>query len=114
MSTDAHEVHHEEGEHGTMTRGRIWKVAGILSAITAVEFIIALLLVPKGIMPIQYANPVYIVLTLFKAFYIVAFFMHLKFEKMGLALAIIVPILFIIGLILVLTNESHHWVNLRG
>jgi cytochrome c oxidase subunit 4 len=51
---------------------------------------------------------------LFKAFYIVAYFMHLKFEKLGLALAIIVPILFIIGLILVLTNESHHWIDLRG
>ncbi|MGF7042735.1 cytochrome C oxidase subunit IV family protein [Mucilaginibacter lappiensis] len=114
MSAESQEVHHEEGEHQTMTKGRIVKVALILSAITAVEFIIALLLVPKGIVPIQYANPVYIVLTLFKAFYIVAYFMHLKFEKIGLALAIIVPILFIIGLILVLTNESHHWVNLRG
>jgi cytochrome c oxidase subunit IV len=114
MSAESQEVHHEEGEHQTMTKGRIVKVAVILSAITAVEFIIALLLVPKGIVPIQYANPVYIVLTLFKAFYIVAYFMHLKFEKLGLALAIIVPILFIIGLILVLTNESHHWVNLRG
>jgi cytochrome c oxidase subunit IV len=114
MSAESQEVHHEEGEHQTMTKGRIVKVALILSAITAVEFIIALLLVPKGIVPIQYANPVYIVLTLFKAFYIVAYFMHLKFETIGLALAIIVPILFIIGLILVLTNESHHWVNLRG
>ena len=114
MSTESHEVHHEGGEHESMTRGRIIKVALILSAITAVEFIIALLLVPKGIVPIQYANPVYIVLTLFKAFYIVAYFMHLKFEKLGLALAIIVPIIFIIGLILVLTNESHHWIDLRG
>ena len=114
MSTESQEVHHEEGEHATMTKGRILKVAGILTAITAVEFIIALILVPKGILAIQYANPVYIVLTLFKAFYIVAFFMHLKFEKVGLALSIIVPILFIIGLILVLTNESHHWITLRG
>ncbi len=113
-STESHEVHHEEGDHQSMTRGRIVKVALILSAITAVEFIIALLLVPKGIVPIHFANPIYIVLTLLKAFYIVAYFMHLKFEKMGLALAIIVPILFIIGLILVLTNESHHWIRLRG
>jgi cytochrome c oxidase subunit 4 len=113
MSTESQEVHHEEGEHQAMTKGRIIKVALILSAITAVEFIIALLLVPKGIVPIHFANPVYIILTLLKAFYIVAFFMHLKFEKLGLALAIIVPILFIIGLILVLTNESHHWIDLR-
>ncbi len=39
--------------------------------------------------------------------------MHLKIEKVGLALAIIIPILFIIGLILALTNESHYWIDLR-
>jgi caa(3)-type oxidase subunit IV len=114
MSTESHEVHHEGGDHETMTKGRIWKIFFILLAITTIEFIIALVLVPKGLMPIRFANPVYIVLTLLKAFYIVAYFMHLKFEKLGLALAIIVPILFIIGLILVLTNESHHWIDLRG
>jgi len=31
-----------------------------------------------------------------------------------LVFAIIVPVLFIIGLILVLTNESHHWIDLRS
>jgi cytochrome c oxidase subunit 4 len=30
-----------------------------------------------------------------------------------LVYSILVPTLFIIGLILVLTNESHHWVDLR-
>jgi cytochrome c oxidase subunit IV len=115
MSTEITAVHHEEahGEHEGMTKGRIWKVAGILTAITCVEFFIALYMVPGHHMPIEAANPIYIVLTLVKAFYIVAFFMHLKFEKMGLILAVIVPILFIIGLILVLTNESHHWIDLR-
>ncbi|HEY9534428.1 MAG TPA: cytochrome C oxidase subunit IV family protein [Mucilaginibacter sp.] len=112
MSSETTEVHH--AEHGdTMTKGRIIKVAVILSLITCVEFFIALYLVPKGILPINTANPVYIVLTLLKAFYIVAFFMHLKFEKAGLVFTILVPILFIIGLILVLTNESHHWITLR-
>jgi len=112
MSSEPTEVHH--AEHGdTMTKGRIIKVAVILSLITCVEFFIALVLVPKGIISINIANPVYIVLTLLKAFYIVAFFMHLKFEKMGLVYSILVPILFIIGLILVLTNESHHWITLR-
>ena len=116
MSSETTALPHEGGEHGeheTMTRGKIWKVFFILLAITCVEFFIALYLVPKGHIAINIANPVYIVLTLFKAFYIVAYFMHLKFEKLGLALAIIVPILFIIGLILVLTNESHHWLDLR-
>jgi len=113
MSTETTEVHAEHGEHEGMTKKRIIKVALILTAITCVEFFIALILVPKGILPGHIANPVYIVLTLFKAFYIVAFFMHLKFERLSLIFAVIVPILFIIGLILVLTNESHHWIDLR-
>ena len=111
--TNAHDTHAEGGEHDTMTRKKIWQVFAILLGITVVEFIIALWLVPKGHVPINWANPIYIVLTLFKAFFIVAYFMHLKFEKVGMALAVIVPILFIIGLILVLTNESHYWVDLR-
>ena len=101
-------------EHGdTMTKKRIWNVFFVLLGITAVEFFIALYMVPHNIITYHTANPIYIVLTLAKAFYIVGYFMHLKFEKMGLIFAIIVPVLFIIGLILVLTNESHHWVDLR-
>ncbi|MFD0794696.1 cytochrome C oxidase subunit IV family protein [Mucilaginibacter litoreus] len=115
MSSETTEVHHEaHGEHESMTRGKIWKVFFVLLGITVVEFIIALLLVPKGIVPLHIANPIYIVLTLAKAFYIVAYFMHLKFERIGLMLSLIVPVLFIIGLILVLTNESHYWIDLRG
>ncbi|SEO22433.1 Cytochrome C oxidase subunit IV [Mucilaginibacter gossypiicola] len=112
MSAESHEVHHD-GEHDTMSKKRIWQVAGILTFITCIEFIIALAIVPNHPDLLKYANPVYIVLTLFKAFYIVAYFMHLKFEKMGLILSLVIPIIFIIGLILVLTNESHHWVDLR-
>jgi cytochrome c oxidase subunit 4 len=117
MSLETTKAHHAEGEHDhgdTMTRKKIVRVFLILSAITAIEFFVALVLVPKGTIGINIANPIYIILTLFKAFYIVAYFMHLKFEKVGLVYAILVPILFIIGLILVLTNESHHWINLRG
>ncbi len=110
------DMEHAE-EHDTMTKKRIWNVFYILLAITTVEFIIALYLVPIGIggwhMLYSTANPIYIVLTLAKAFFIVGYFMHLKFEKTSLVFAIIVPVLFIIGLILVLTNESHHWIDLR-
>ncbi|NCD70525.1 cytochrome C oxidase subunit IV family protein [Mucilaginibacter agri] len=115
MSSEAtHAAHHEGEEHGSMTKKKIWGVFWILLGITTIEFIIALYLVPHGIIPLKAANPVYIVLTLFKAFYIIAYFMHLKFEKVGLIYAVVVPVLFIIGLILVLTNESHHWIDLRA
>lgn len=109
--TNSHAAEH--GEHETMTKKRIWRVAIILSIITCFEFFIALVVVPDMHVALHWVNPVYIVLTLLKAYFIVAFFMHLKFEKLGMALAIVLPILFIIGLILVLTNEGHYWVDLR-
>ncbi|HVW96533.1 MAG TPA: cytochrome C oxidase subunit IV family protein [Mucilaginibacter sp.] len=99
-------------DHEGMSKGRIWKVFFILLVITCIEFFVALVIAPKHV-GASWINPIYIVLTLVKAFYIVAFFMHLKFEKIGLIMAIIVPVLFIIGLILVLTNESHYWIDLR-
>jgi len=116
MSSEPIHTEHVEhaGEHEGMTRKRIWNVFFVLLGITCVEFFIALYLVPHGAMTYHTANPIYIVLTLAKAFYIVGYFMHLKFERLGLVFAIIVPVLFIIGLILVLTNESHHWVDLRA
>jgi len=114
MSSESTELHHDDHGHGEgMSRKKIVQVFLVLLGITVIEFIIALWLVPTGKVPLHWANPIYIILTLAKAFYIVAYFMHLKFEKIGLALSIIVPILFIIGLILVLTNESHYWVDLR-
>src|ERR1700709_113523 len=114
-SEPIHSEHAEHAEeHEGMTKKRIWNVFFVLLGITCVEFFIALYLVPKGHMTYHSANPIYIVLTLAKAFYIVGYFMHLKFEKIGLVFAIILPVLFIIGLILVLTNESHHWIDLRS
>ena len=115
MSTETTHVHADgavHGEHEGMTKKKILKVLYILLAITSLEFFIALVVAPhyRGAV---WINPIYIILTLLKAFYIVAYFMHLKFEKLDMALAIIIPILFIIGLILVLTNESHYWIGLR-
>jgi cytochrome c oxidase subunit IV len=114
MASETHTEHHgAHDDHASMSRKQIWQVFFVLLGITAFEFFIALYMVPHDIIRINIANPIYIILTLAKAFYIVAYFMHLKFEKVGLMYSILVPTLFIIGLILVLTNESHHWVDLR-
>jgi cytochrome c oxidase subunit 4 len=110
MSSETTHTHAEGEVHEeTMTKKKIWNVFFVLLGITAVEFLIALYMVPHHVLTYHAANPIYIVLTLAKAFYIVAYFMHLKFEKVAMIYTIVVPVLFIIGLILVLTNESHHW-----
>jgi len=105
-----HHTHTAEGhaheEHASMTKGKIWKVFFILLAITVVEFIIALWAIPGGHMPQSVGNYVYIILTLFKAFYIVAYFMHLKYEKLGLQLCLTVTFIFIIYFIVLMLIEG--------
>lgn len=108
-----HNTHMEEGhehnEHAGLSKGKIWKVFGILLFITVIEFIIALWVKPQGYFgnhAILIGNSIYIVLTLLKAFYIVAYFMHLKYEKLGLQLALSVSFIFILYFIVLMLIEG--------
>ncbi|WP_202406150.1 cytochrome C oxidase subunit IV family protein [Hufsiella ginkgonis] len=108
MNTEHTTEHGHDEEHATMTKGNIWQVFFILLGITIVEFIIALVLIPKGILPRSIGNFAYIILTLVKAFYIVAYFMHLKFEKVALKSGIIVVFVFIIYFIVLMLTEGSY------
>lgn len=107
-----HHIHtadeHGHEEHASMTKGKIWQVFGILLLITVIEFIIALWAIPGGHMSQSVGNYVYIALTLLKAFYIVAYFMHLKFEKLGLQLCLSVSFIFIIYFIVLMLIEGNY------
>lgn len=107
---DTHEEHAHD-EHEGMSKGRIWKVFFILLFITVIEFIIALWLKPHGYFgshAILIGNTLYIALTLLKAFYIVAYFMHLKYEKLGLQLSLTVSFIFIIYFIVLMLIEGNY------
>jgi cytochrome c oxidase subunit IV len=97
-----------------MSKKKIWQVFFYLLGITAIEFFIALYLIPKGILGHGMGNFFYIVLTLVKAFYIVAYFMHLKFEKFALKTGITVSLIFIIYfIVLMLIEGSYQFVQMN-
>jgi cytochrome c oxidase subunit 4 len=95
-------------EHASMTKGKIWQVFFYLLGITALEFVIALYLIPKGIVSHGIGNFAYITLTLVKAFYIVAYFMHLKFEKFAFKASIVLSLFFIIYFIVLMLIEGNY------
>ena len=97
---------HEHDDHAGLSVGRIWQVFGILLVITVIEFIIALWAIPSGHLSQKVGNFIYIGLTLLKAFYIVAYFMHLKFEKKGLQVALVVSFVFICYFIVLMMIEG--------
>ncbi len=77
----------------------IWKVAGILALITAIEYVFAFTM-DAGFL----RSTIFVVLTIVKAFYIVSEFMHLGHEVKGLIYSIILPMMFVIWLIVALVN----------
>ena len=87
----------------------IWKVAGILALITAVEFLIAFQLPTESFKWTKIT--IFILLTLVKAFYIVAEFMHLGHEKKSLVYSIILPIILLFWLIAAFLMESNFILN---
>jgi cytochrome c oxidase subunit IV len=90
-----------------MTPGRIWKVFFYLLGLTAIEFIIALVFVHGGIIAKgPFVISVYIVLTLIKAYYIIAYFMHLKFETTGFITLISIGMLLLIYFIILMFIEG--------
>ena len=109
-----HTNHDHASEHEGMSKKKIWQVFFYLLGITAIEFFIALYMIPKGLMSHGMGNFIYIVLTLVKAFYIVAYFMHLKFEKFALKTGITVSLIFIIYfIVLMLIEGSYQFVQMN-
>jgi cytochrome c oxidase subunit IV len=80
---------------------QLWTVAGILGALTAVEFIIAFTMA-HGVAK----TAIFVVMTIIKAGYIVGEFMHLRYEVKVLFWSVMVPILFIIWMLVAFVYEG--------
>lgn len=97
------------GHEPDMTKGRIWKVFFYLLGLTAIEFIIALGFVHGGIIEKgPFVISVYVVLTIIKAYYIIAYFMHLKFEKPAFIVIVGMAMILLIYFIILLYIEGFY------
>ena len=79
----------------------LWKTAGILLAITIVEFIIAFSM-PHG----AAKTSIFVIMTIVKAGYIVGEFMHLRYEAKVLFWSVLIPILFIVWMLVAFVYEG--------
>ena len=89
------------GEIAKPNTAWIWKTFFILVGITAVEFVFVFFM-DAGTL----RNSIFIVLTILKAFFIVAEFMHLKHETKGLIWTILVPVALLVWLLVALITEG--------
>jgi cytochrome c oxidase subunit 4 len=80
---------------------KLWTVAGIMLGITIVEFIIAFTMLHG---PLK--TTFFVILTIFKAGYIVGEFMHLKYEVKVLFWSVLIPMSFIVWMLVAFVYEG--------
>lgn len=108
--------HSEETSHvqvippDTAKIKRLWTVAAILGAITAVEFLVAFT-VPHEYKDLRVWT--FILMTIVKATYIVGEFMHLKYEVKVLIWSIIIPMVFVVWMLVAFVYEGFAIANVR-
>jgi len=97
---------HHSDEAGVKKRKKIWFVAGLLTFITAVEVFLGIAFKQDNDFW-EAVKWTFIILTLFKAAYIVLSFMHLGDERKNLKWTILAPyLLFVFYLIFIAVREG--------
>lgn len=99
-------------EHVSNTK-RIWMVFGLLSVVTTVEVILGILkpesLHMNNFLSMNLLNWIFILLTVYKAYYIVWAFMHMEGEKSSLRWSVVAPVIFLIlYLVFILLVEADY------
>lgn len=107
----SHTAQHEEN-HGT---GEIKKVTIILSVLTIVELILGFWMIGITSEALRLAiKGTIIILMMAKAFYIVAYFMHLKHELKNLIMTIVLPLGLFVWFIIAFLFDGNSFRNLRN
>jgi cytochrome c oxidase subunit IV len=93
----------------------IWKTFWILLVITVIELLIAIIYYETHFFPKHILNGVFIIMTLAKAFFIIAEFMHLGHEIKNLVMTIAVPACLFIWFLIAFAwdGSSYHELRMR-
>ena len=109
-----HDTHTDHAEHGDPI-AEIKKVTIILSVLTIIELILGFWMIGINGEGLRLAiKGVIVILMLAKAFYIVAYFMHLKHELKNLIMTIVVPLALFIWFITAFLSDGNSFKNLRN
>jgi cytochrome c oxidase subunit 4 len=98
-----HEQSHaaDHGHEGGLSTKTIWKVFWILLGVTIFEVAISFTGISKEVLLWTF-----ITLTIVKAYYIVGYFMHLKYEAVPMKWSLLLPFILIVYLIFIAIYEG--------
>ncbi len=102
-------------EKSSFNTKAVWRTFWILLCITVFELIIAIVYYETHFFPKHLLNGVFIIMTLAKAFFIVAEFMHLGHEIKNLIMTIAIPACLFIWFLIafLLDGSAYHTLRIR-
>lgn len=107
-----HFNHDVKGEESKKQIKRIWKVTAILAIVTIVEVALGLashhMGVPRGIV-----NTLFLIMTIFKAGYIVSVFMHLGDELKNFMIMVLIPLTLFVWFIIAFLADGGFWLHMN-
>lgn len=108
-----HFNHDVKSEESKKQIKRIWKVTAILAIVTIVEVALGLashhMGVPRGIV-----NSLFLIMTLFKAGYIVSVFMHLGDELKNFMIMVLIPLTLFVWFIIAFLADGGFWLHMNN
>jgi cytochrome c oxidase subunit IV len=106
------EAKHDDG-HSFSTKA-IWRTFWILLIITVGELALAIWYYETDFLPKHFLNGIFVIGTLAKAFFIIAEFMHLRYELKNLIMTIGIPALLFVWFLTAFLWDGNSYKNLRN
>lgn len=100
-------------EKSSFNTKAVWRTFWILLCITVFELIIAIIYYETHFFPKHLLNGVFVIMTLAKAFFIIAEFMHLGHEIRNLVMTIAIPACLFIWFLIAFVWDGSSYHNLR-
>ena len=91
----------------------VWKGLGLLAAVTLVEVVLSLMKAADWAKDIQWvfalASLLIIILSIYKAYFIIYEFMHMAYEVKGLAMSVLLPVFLLLWAVIAFFYEGDAW-----
>jgi cytochrome c oxidase subunit IV len=103
-------------EHAREAKKEVWRITLYLTILTIVELALGFIMMdwPEDSFKRHLVKGIIIILMVWKAFYIVGYFMHLKHEIRNMIMTIVIPLLLFVWFIIAFLSDGNSYRNLKN
>ncbi|RFM30379.1 cytochrome C oxidase subunit IV family protein [Deminuibacter soli] len=103
-------------DHAREAKKEVWRITLYLTVLTIIELALGFIMMhwPEESFKRHLVKGIIIILMVWKAFYIVGYFMHLKHEIRNFVMTIVIPLLLFVWFIIAFIGDGSSYNNLKN